>query len=50
VSKEELRKDQVKALEAVVEVMMSFDDVKDAVEEVFTHKANEVCKRKLQEV
>jgi hypothetical protein len=37
-TKEEIQADQVKGLEAVVEVMMGFDDVKESVEEVFTSK------------
>ncbi len=38
-SNEEVRKDQIKGLEAVVKVMMTFDDVQEKVEEVFTQKA-----------
>jgi len=38
-SKEEIRKDQLKGLEAVVEVMLQFDNQKDNVQEVFTNKA-----------
>jgi len=35
---EEIRKDQVKGLEAVIQVMLDFDDCKDKVQEVFTSK------------
>lgn len=38
-SKEEIRKDQIKGLEAVVKVMLTFDDCKEDVIEVFTNKA-----------
>ena len=36
---EEIRADQLKGLEAVIEVMLDFDDVKESVQEVFTSKA-----------
>lgn len=36
---EEVRADQLKGLEAVVEVMLDFDDVKESVQSVFTSKA-----------
>ncbi len=35
----EIRADQVKGLEAVIKVMMEFDEVKEDVKEVFTSKA-----------
>lgn len=38
-SKKEIRQDQIKGLKAVVEVMMTFDDIKEDVNEVFTKKA-----------
>ena len=38
-SKQQIRKDQIKGLEAVVKVMMTFDDIKEDVKEVFTNKA-----------
>lgn len=38
-SKEEIRKDQIKGLEAVVKVMLEFDEQRDDVKEVFTSKA-----------
>lgn len=44
-SKQDIRADQMKGLEAVVEVMMDFDDVKDSIQEVFTSKAELIpCK------
>lgn len=39
-TKEEIREDQIKGLEAVVKVMLSFDESKDDVKEVFTKKAD----------
>lgn len=36
---EEIRKDQISGLKAVVEVMLRFDDCNDSVKEVFTTKA-----------
>lgn len=39
-TKEEIRADQIKGLEAVVKVMLSFDESKDDVKEVFTNKAD----------
>jgi len=36
---EEIRADQIKGLESVVEVMMDFDDVKGNIKELFTQKA-----------
>lgn len=38
-SKEEIRADQLKGLEAVVKVMLEFDNCKETVREVFTEKA-----------
>jgi hypothetical protein len=38
-TKEEIRADQIKGLEAVVKVMLEFDDCKESVNEVFTKKA-----------
>lgn len=38
-SKEAIREDQINGLKAVVEVMMTFDDIKEDVDEVFTKKA-----------
>lgn len=38
-SQEEIRADQIKGLEAVVKVMLKFDEVKEDVETVFTKKA-----------
>ncbi len=38
-TKAEIRADQIKGLAAVVKVMLTFDDCKDSVEEVFTSKA-----------
>jgi hypothetical protein len=38
-SKEQIRKDQIKGLEAAVKVMLKFDDQQDDVKEVFTRKA-----------
>jgi len=38
-SKQEIRADQLKGLEAVVEVMLQFDNQQDSVQEVFTNKA-----------
>ena len=37
-SVEQIRKDQIKGLEAVVQVMLDFDDVKETVQEVFSSK------------
>ena len=42
VTPEEVRADQIKGLEAVVNVMMTFDDVKADVKEVFTNKLEPV--------
>lgn len=39
---EEIRADQIKGLEAVINVMMTFDDVKADVKEVFTNKLEPV--------
>ena len=39
---ENIRADQIKGLEAVVNVMMKFDDVKADVKEVFTNKLQPV--------
>lgn len=36
---EEIRADQIKGLEAVVQVMLDFDDCKELVQEIFTSKA-----------
>ena len=41
-SKEEVKEDQIKGLEAVVKVMLSFDQQIDKVEEVFTKKAEKL--------
>lgn len=38
--KETIRKDQINGLAAVVKVMLTFDDCKESVEEVFIKKAN----------
>jgi len=38
-SKEAIRADQINGLNAVVKVMMEFDDCKESVEEVFTKRA-----------
>jgi hypothetical protein len=38
-SNEEIRKDQIRGLEAVVKVMLKFDEQNDDVKEVFTKKA-----------
>lgn len=38
-SKEKVREDQIRGLEAVVRVMMEFDNCEDNVKEVFTSKA-----------
>lgn len=38
-SEEEIRKDQIRGLEAVVKVMLKFDEQSDDVKEVFTKKA-----------
>lgn len=38
-TKEQIRADQIKGLEAVVKVMLEFDDCKEEVKEVFTSKA-----------
>lgn len=37
--KEKIRADQIRGLEAVVKVMLTFDDCKDEVKEVFTKRA-----------
>lgn len=42
VTAEEIRADQIKGLEAVINVMMTFDDVKADVKEVFTNKLEPV--------
>ena len=39
-TKEEIRKDQIKGLEAVVKVMLSFENSNESVEEVFTKRAD----------
>lgn len=40
-SKEEIRADQIKGLEAVIKVMLEFDDCKeDDIKEIFTEKAD----------
>ena len=39
---EEIRADQIKGLEAVINLMMTFDDVKADVKEVFTNKLEPV--------
>lgn len=39
---EDIRKDQIRGLEAVVNVMMTFDDVEADVKEVFTNKLEPV--------
>lgn len=38
-NKNEIRDDLIKGLEAVIQIMMDFDDVKDSIYEVFTSKA-----------
>jgi hypothetical protein len=38
-SEEEIRKDQIRGLEAVIKVMLKFDEQSDDVKEVFTKKA-----------
>lgn len=38
-SKEEIRRDQICGLKAVVKVMMAFEECEDSVQEVFTSKA-----------
>jgi hypothetical protein len=38
-SKEEIRADQIKGLEAVVKVMLEFNNSKEDVKEIFTNKA-----------
>ena len=38
-SRKSIRQDQIKGLEAVVKVMLSFDEQVEDVKEVFTHKA-----------
>lgn len=38
-TKEEIRQDQIKGLEAVIQVMLDFDDCKELVQDVFTSKA-----------
>lgn len=42
-SEEDVRLDQINGLKAVIEVMMTFDKVKDDVDEVFTKRALELC-------
>ncbi len=39
VSKERIRKDQIRGLEAVIKVMLTFDDCQDDIKEIFTNKA-----------
>lgn len=39
-SKQEIRADQIRGLEAVVKVMLEFDDCKEEVTEVFTKRAD----------
>lgn len=39
----EIRADQIKGLEAVVKVMLEFDEQKDDVKEVFTSHAEAIC-------
>lgn len=41
-SKQEIREDQIRGLEAVVTVMLEFDEVEVNVKEVFTNKANAI--------
>ncbi len=38
-SKKEIRQDQIKGLEAIVQLMLTFDENKEDVKEVFTNKA-----------
>ena len=37
-NREQIKQDQINGLEAVIEVMMGFDDVKEDIKEVFTNK------------
>jgi len=37
-SREEIKQDEINALEAVIEVMMGFDEVEENIKEVFTNK------------
>ena len=39
-TKEEIRADQIKGLEAVIELMLTFDEQKENIKEIFTNKAN----------
>lgn len=39
---EEIRADQIRGLEAVVQTMMDFDDCKEIVQEVFTARVREI--------
>ena len=41
-NKEEIRADQIRGLEAVVKVMLEFDEQEDNVKEVFTEKAEAI--------
>jgi len=43
-TKEEIRKDQIRGLEAVVQVMLDFDDCEEQVQEVFTSRLEVVEK------
>lgn len=42
-SKEQIRQDQINGLEAVIEVMMEFDDVKGCIQELFTNRAKQIA-------
>lgn len=42
-NKEAIRADQIRGLEAVVRVMLEFDEQSDDVETIFTNKANLIC-------
>jgi hypothetical protein len=42
-TQKQIRADQIRGLEAVVKVMLQFDDCKDDVKEVFTNKAELIC-------
>lgn len=39
-TREEIRKDQIRGLEAVIQVMLGFEDSKEDVKEIFTKKAD----------
>lgn len=41
-TKQEIRQSQIEGLKAVVELMMTFDDAKENVDEVFTNKAEAI--------